>query len=84
MKYNVERNTKYDFAGQSYSTKYPNLHRYPATMIPQIGIELLKEFDIRQGKMLDPYCGSGSSFAAALELGINEKHGYDINPFAVL
>lgn len=84
MKYNVERNTKYDFAGQSYSTKYPNLHRYPATMIPQIGIELLKEFDIRQGKMLDPYCGSGSSFAAGLELGIDEMQGFDINPFAVL
>jgi len=84
MTYKVERNTKYDFTGQSYSTKYPNLHRYPATMIPQIGIEILKELNVKSGSMLDPYCGSGSSFASGLEVGINEMFGFDINPFAVL
>lgn len=84
MKYTVERNTKYDFAGQSYASKYPNLHRYPATMLPQIGIEVLKELNINTGKLLDPYCGSGSSFASGLEVGINEMYGFDINPLAVL
>ena len=84
MKYKVERNTKYDFTGQLYASKYPNLHRYPATMLPQIGIEILKELNIKSGKMLDPYCGSGSSFASGLEVGINEMYGFDINPFAVL
>ncbi len=84
MKYKVERNTKYDFTGQSYASKYPNLHRYPATMLPQIGIELLNEFNIKKGRMLDPYCGSGSSFAAGLEVGLNEMYGFDLNPFAVL
>ncbi|MCD4795177.1 MAG: DNA methyltransferase [Bacteroidales bacterium] len=84
MKYKVERNTKYDFAGQSYASKYPNLHRYPATMLPQIGIEILKELNIKSGRMLDPYCGSGSSFASGLEVGINEMYGFDINPLAVL
>jgi 16S rRNA G966 N2-methylase RsmD len=84
MKYKVERNTKYDFAGQSYSTKYPNLHRYPATMLPQIGIEVLKELNIKTGKMLDPYCGSGSSFASGLEVGLDEMYGFDINPLAIL
>jgi len=84
MKYKVERNTKYDFAGQSYSTKYPNLHRYPATMLPQIGIEVLKELNIKSGKLLDPYCGSGSSFASGLEVGIGEMYGFDINPLAIL
>lgn len=83
MKYKVVRNTKYDFAGQSYASQYPNLHRYPATMLPQIGIEILKELNINSGKMLDPYCGSGSSFASGLEVGINEMHGFDINPLAV-
>lgn len=77
MKYTVERNTKYDFAGQSYASKYPNLHRYPATMLPQIGIEVLKELNINTGKLLDPYCGSGSSFASGLEVGINEMYGFD-------
>ncbi len=84
MKYKVERNKKYDFTGQSYASKYPNLHRYPATMLPQIGIEILNELNINTGKMLDPYCGSGSSFASGLDVGINEMYGFDINPFAVL
>jgi len=83
-KYKVVRNTKYDYTGQSYASLYPNLHRYPATMIPQIGIDILKEFNISSGSMLDPYCGSGSSFACGLECGIKKMSGFDINPLAVL
>ena len=82
--YQVVRNKKYDFIGQSYASIYPNLHKYPATMLPQIGIEIFKEFDINSGKLLDPYCGSGSSFASGLECGLTEMHGFDINPLAVL
>lgn len=82
--YNTLRNTKYDFLGQSYASAYPNLHKYPATMLPQIGIEVLKELNIKSGKLLDPYCGSGSSFAAGLELGLTEMYGFDINPLAVM
>jgi len=84
MKYKVIRNEKYDFIGQSYSTIYPNIHKYPATMIPQIGIELFKEFEIKRGKLLDPYCGSGSSFTVGLDRGLTEMYGFDINPLAVL
>ncbi len=84
MKYPVIRNKRYDFHGQSYSTVYPNLHRYPATMIPQIGIEIFKELKIEKGRMLDPYCGSGSSFVVGLDRGIKEMEGFDINPLAVL
>lgn len=84
MKYKVTRNQKYDFVGQSYSSVYPNLHKYPATMIPQIGIELFKELNISSGRMLDPYCGSGSSFIVGLNRNIKEMHGFDINPLAIL
>ncbi len=84
MKYPVRRNDKYDFIGQSYASVYPNLHKYPATMLPQIGIEILKELEIKGGKLLDPYCGSGSSFIAGLDCGISEMDGFDINPLAVL
>lgn len=84
MKYKVIRNEKYDFAGQSYASGYPNLHKYPATMLPQIGVELFKELNLKRGKLLDPYCGSGSSFIAGLESGFEEMCGYDINPLAVL
>jgi 16S rRNA G966 N2-methylase RsmD len=82
--YIVERNKKYDYTGQSYATLYPNLHRYPASMIPQIGIDILKELNISSGNMLDPYCGSGSSFVCGLECGIKKMTGFDINPLAVL
>jgi len=82
--YQVVRNKKYDFIGQSYASVYPNLHKYPATMLPQIGIEILKELNIKSGKLLDPYCGSGSSFASGLECGLTEMYGFDINPLAVL
>jgi len=82
--YQVVRNTKYDFIGQSYATVYPNLHKYPATMLPQIGIEILKELNINNGRLLDPYCGSGSSFASGLERGLTEMYGFDINPLAIL
>lgn len=84
MKYKVTRNEKYDFIGQSYASSYPNLHKYPATMIPQIGIELFKELEVKSGKLLDPYCGSGSSFTVGLDRGFTEMYGFDINPLAVL
>ncbi|NLJ83099.1 MAG: modification methylase [Bacteroidales bacterium] len=82
--YQVIRNKKYDFMGQSYASIYPNLHKYPATMLPQIGIEVLNELNVKSGRLLDPYCGSGSSFASGLECGLTEMYGYDINPLAVL
>jgi len=82
--YQIVRSEKYDFIGQSYASVYPNLHKYPATMLPQIGIEILKELNVKNGTLLDPYCGSGSSFASGLECGLTEMHGFDINPLAVL
>ncbi len=84
MKYKVTRSPIYDFAGQSYASSYPNLHKYPASMLPQIGIELFKELNIKSGIMLDPYCGSGSSFAVGIDRGIKDMYGFDINPLAVL
>ena len=83
-KYKVIRNPKYDFIGESYATSFPNLHKYPATMIPQLGIEIFKELNIHKGKLLDPYCGSGSTFTIGLSQGIKKMYGFDINPLAVL
>ncbi len=77
-------NPKYDFLGQSYASMYPNLHRYPATMLPQIGLELFKEFKVKKTNLLDPYCGSGSSFVSGLEYGIKHFVGFDLNPLALM
>ena len=82
--YLIEANKSYDFSKENYSSLFPNLHRYPATMLPQIGIQLFKELGIKKGALLDPYCGTGSSFLAGIMSGLTEFHGFDINPLAVL
>ena len=85
--YPITQTDRYNFIGESYATRYPNTHKYPATMIPQIGIQLLTELGINKQndiRLLDPYCGSGSSFTAALEVGISHMQGFDINPLAIL
>lgn len=77
--------SKYDFLGQNYASLYPNLHKYPATMLPQIGLELLREFGAsKNGALLDPFCGSGSSFVSALDFGIKNVVGFDLNPLAIM
>ncbi len=83
-KYQVIRKPQYDFKGQSYASQYPNLHRYPATMLPQIGIALLDEFGLHGKTLLDPYCGSGSSLIAGLHHQFDTLYGYDLNPLAIL
>jgi len=84
MTYPVLNAPEYDFTGQAYASQYPNLHRYPATMLPQLGIKILRDLSIKATRMLDPYCGSGSSFTAASVHGIRQMVGYDLNPLAVL
>ena len=82
--YEVQINNNYDFKGENYSTYFPNLHKYPATMLPQIGMELFKELKIKKNKLLDPYCGTGSSVLAGIASGFSTFHGFDINPLAIL
>jgi len=82
--YETQINNNYDFKGGNYSTHFPNLHKYPATMLPQIGIELFKELKINKQRLLDPYCGTGSSVLAGIASGFSQFHGFDINPLAIL
>lgn len=79
--YDIVSNSKYDFKGECYNSLYPNLHKYPATMLPQIGLELLKEFKAKKTNLLDPYCGSGSSFTSGLEYGIKKFVGFSFGNF---
>lgn len=80
----VVRAQDMDFAGESYDSRFPNLHKYPATMIPQLGTLLLGRHAPQATALLDPYCGSGSSFSAGLAAGVPSMRGYDLNPLAVL
>lgn len=74
----------YDFRGESYKSFFPNLHRYPATMLPQIGVKLMQQFGVQGRVALDPFCGSGSSFIAMIQAGFSDIHGCDRNRFATL
>ncbi len=58
-------------------------HTYPAMMIPQIARKLLKEYGIKDGWLLDPYCGTGTSLVEASLFGMHSV-GCDINPLVRL
>ncbi len=82
--YEVCPNKTYDFKDETYASHVPNLHKYPATMLPKIGIELFKELKLTRHRLLDPYCGTGSSALAGIASGFSEFTGFDINPLAIL
>lgn len=59
------------------------LHDYPARMIPQIAQRLIERYSPIRGKILDPFCGSGTTLVEA-RLADRNAVGNDINPLAVL
>lgn len=68
-------------ARTSYLTH--GLHEYPARMIPQIARRLIFRYSSEKGRILDPFCGSGTTLVEA-RLARRYSVGSDINPFAVL
>ena len=58
-------------------------HKYPAMMIPQIARKLLNRYGVKDGWLLDPYCGTGTSLVEASMFGMNSV-GCDINPLVRL
>ena len=72
----------WDFKGK-IKTGIHSIGKYPATMVPDMQYELLKQIKGNNIKLLDPFCGSGTILAIAQDLGINSI-GIDINPYATL
>lgn len=68
-------------ADTSYLTH--GFHDYPARMIPQIAQRLIDRYTPNGGKILDPFCGSGTTLVEA-QLANRHAVGNDINPLAVL
>lgn len=67
------------------STRYSahGLHEYKGKFNPQIAKAILNIFGVPSGsRVLDPFCGSGTSLIEATHLGM-EAYGVDINPLAV-
>jgi site-specific DNA-methyltransferase (cytosine-N4-specific) len=52
-------------------------------MIPQIASRLIERYVVKDGLILDPFCGSGTTLVEATLHGHNSK-GNDINAFAIL
>jgi len=67
------QNTRYGVHG---------LHEYKGKFNPQIVKSILNSFLISNKKILDPFCGSGTSLIEGAFLK-NQAIGFDINPFAV-
>lgn len=57
-------------------------HTYPARMHPITAARLVREFGPAGGRVLDPFCGSGTVLVEALAAG-RRAAGTDLNPLAV-
>ena len=64
-----------------------NIGKYPATMVPDMQYQLLRIIIEHIGeeniKLLDPFCGSGTTLVISQDLGFDAT-GIDINPYATL
>lgn len=68
-------------ADTSYLTH--GLHDYPARMIPQIAQRLIERYTPVGGRIIDPFCGGGTTLVEA-RLSNRFAFGNDINPLAIL
>jgi SAM-dependent methyltransferase len=57
-------------------------HSYPARLHPTTARRLLEGFSPADGRVLDPFCGSGTVLVEARQLG-RHAFGIDANPLAV-
>ena len=77
----IQEDWNFPKANTSYLTH--GLHEYPARMIPQIAKRLILGYSDEAEKILDPFCGSGTTLVEA-RLARRYSVGVDINPFAAL
>ena len=77
------KDTTWDFRAADTKEYTHRFHNYPAMMIPQVARRLLERHGTRGGRLLDPYCGTGTSLVEASLFGMDAV-GCDINPHARL
>ena len=59
------------------------IHPYPAMMIPQVARRLIGEYGRKEGILLDPYCGTGTTLLEGMLANLDST-GTDLNPLARL
>src|SRR5260370_32805210 len=81
---NLLLSTDWDFSGTSVNKGIHAIHPYPAKFIPQIPRKLIELFHPGDSSIvLDPFCGSGTTLAEAIDLGL-DAWGIDLSPIACL
>ena len=74
----------WDFVDSHTRNGSQSIHPYPAKFIHQIPKNLIELFYTQNGsKILDPFCGSGTTLVEAMNAGI-ESIGIDLHPLATL
>lgn len=73
----------WDFAGEATRDGLAASHWYPARFVPQVPGILLGYFSEPGDRILDPFCGSGTTLVEAVRLG-RRAIGVDTNPVAVI
>ncbi|MDH4201506.1 MAG: site-specific DNA-methyltransferase [Phycisphaerae bacterium] len=73
----------WNFKGAWTQEGIHGLHWYPGVFIPQIANNLVRLLTSRGEKILDPFCGCGTTLVEAIKLG-RVAIGMDCNPMAVL
>ena len=77
------KDTTWDYRAADTKEYTHRFHNYPAMMIPQVARRLLERHGTRGGRLLDPYCGTGTSLVEASLFGMDAV-GCDVNPHARL
>lgn len=73
----------WDFRRSDTKTYTHCFHSYPAMMIPQVAGRLLEKYGRQARRVLDPFCGTGTSLVEANLRGVS-AFGVDLNPLACL
>src|SRR5437867_2123616 len=73
----------WNFKGVPASYLVHGLHPYPAKMHPHIVKALISKFSKANSRIVDPFCGSGTTLVEALLAG-KDSCGLDLNPQAVI
>ena len=73
----------WDLTGQDPDSGFARFHWHPARFLPQLPAITIGALTDQGDRVLDPFCGSGTSLVEALLQGRNAV-GIDTNPIAVL
>lgn len=79
-----QADASWDFRGENTKYATHGIFRYPAMMVAPVVRRLIDDYGPADGKgrLLDPFCGSGSALVEAMLHGMSST-GVDLNPFAI-